>query len=42
MPVTVIVLVNAESPFIRDKTEFRGKAVKGLCPLLAVSLGCRK
>lgn len=33
MPVTVIVLVNAE--FVRVKTEFRGRAVKGLCPLLA-------
>jgi len=27
--------VNVESPFVRAKPEFRGKAVRGLCLLLA-------
>lgn len=30
----LLVLVNAESP-VRVKTGFRGKSVKGLCPLLS-------
>lgn len=37
MPVTVIALVNSESLFVSVKTESRGKAIEGLCPLLAGS-----